>query len=713
MKNDAIVGRTDTQTTHRRSHVETTSSEIPASVRTRKDAADSVDHQLVDKTKRQIQSLVGEIGELARSGCSTAEFFEGFLNRTIVALASQGGAVWLDESNTENFTLQYHVNLDNTGLIDNEAAQRKHGLLLHRLQRSGQPELIPAKSSVPGAEEAGNPTDHLLLVSPLTIGNQTVGLVEIFQRNGAGPATQRGYLRFLTQMCDIASNYLQLQKIESFDEQKALWQRLDSFVSSIHQSLDPEQAAYIIANEGRRIIESDRVSVALQSGGRCRIKAVSGLDSIERRSDQIKKLQQLTAAVLKSKESLWYSGDDENLPPQIESRLHNYIDKSHTKMLAIVLMHDTQLAAANETDVAPEQTVGALIIEQLKDSEISVPLKRRVEAVATHSQIALANATEHYGLFLLPLWKSLGKMTRPFRGSRLPKTLLLLGIVAAIAAFFALFPYPFTISSNGQLQPIVQKEVFVNVDGVLHDVYVADNQAVPVKAGTPLAQMTNNELMVQIENLQGQIAQTNEQIRNFERQQASQELNNFDSIMLDGELLKTKAKLISLKNELQIKKNHESQLLVVSPVDGVVINWQVRQNLLMRPVKRGQNLMTVVDPAGGWQLELEIPERRMGHLLNRIAEADEPVQVEFSLVSHPGSAIEGSLEKVDQTLDVYSDDGNSAKAIVRFDNEQISPELLKSGTRIKAKLNCGTRSIGYVWFHELFESAQMAYKYWF
>ena len=712
MKNDAFVDRTDSQTAHHRSHVETATSEIPAGVRTRKDAAESVDHQLVDKTKRQIQSLVGEIGELARSGCSTAEFFEGFLNRTVVALASQGGAVWLDESNSGNCSLKYHINLDNTGLIDNEAAQRKHGLLLERLRQSGQPELIPANSAVPGAEEAGNPTNHLLIVSPISVGNQTVGLIEIFQRTGAGPATQRGYLRFLTQMCDIASNYLQVQKIESFDEQKALWQRLDSFVSSIHQSLDPEQAAYIIANEGRRIIESDRVCVALQSGGRCRIKAVSGLDSIERRSDQIKKLQQLTAAVLKSKESLWYSGDDENLPPQIESRLHNYIDKSHTKMLAIVLLQDTQLAAANETDVRPEQTVGALIVEQLKDSEISVPLKRRVEAVATHSQIALANAAEHNGLFLLPLWKSLGKMTRPFRGSRLPKTLLMLGTLAAITAFFALFPYPFNISSNGQLQPIVQKEVFVNVDGVLQDVYVTDNQVMPVKKGTPLAKMTNNELMVQIENLQGQIAQTNEQIRNFERQQ-SQQLDNFDSIMLYGELLKARAKIKSWENELQIKKKHAAQLLVVSPVDGFVVNWQVRQNLLMRPVKRGQNLMTVVDPSGGWQLELEIPERRMGHLLKRMEEANTPVQVEFSLVSDPSSAITGSLEKVDQTLDVYSDDGNSAKAIVRFDNKQISPELLKSGTRIKARLHCGTRSIGYVWFHELFESVQMAYRFWF
>ena len=112
---------------------------------------------------------------------------------------------------------------------------------------------------------------------------------------------------------------------------------------------------------------------------------------------------------------------------------------------------------------------------------------------------------------------------------------------------------------------------------------------------------------------------------------------------------------------------------------------------------------------------LESPRFGSGwrHLLQRTRESSQPVQVEFALVSHPGTEVEGTLEKIDATLDVYSDDGNCVKAIVRFDNSQIAPELLKSGTRIKAKLHCGTRSIGYVWFHELFESVQMAYKYWF
>lgn len=713
MNKDVFVDQNQSRAQRKTAALDSPSdSEIPASVRTRTDAADGVDHQLIDKTKRQIQTLVSEIAELARSGCSATDFYEGFLNRTIAALASAGGAIWMDESGSGQLSLCYQVNLDATDLAHDDHAQQRHGLLLNKLWQAGEPALVPANSGLPDSDDGGNPTGNLLIVGPLKISDQTVGLVEIFQRTGAGPATQRGYVRFVTQMCELASNFLQHRKLESFEEQRNLWQQLDLFVTAIHQSLDPQQVAYIIANEGRRIIDSDRVSVALKSGGGCRIHSVSGLDSIERRSEQIKKLQILTAAVLKSNAPLWYNGNDDDLPPQIESRLHNYVDKSHSKMLAIIPLVNTPISTANESSHQIKYTVGALIVEQLKDSEISESLKKRSEVVASHSQIALANATEHHGLFLMPLWRSLGRMTRPLQGSRLPRTMIALALLAAVIAFFAWFPYPFTLSSNGQLQPIIQKEVFVKVDGVLKEVYVSDESLTAVQKDAPLAKMTNNELMVQIENLEGQIAQTKEQIRKFNFSQSKQ-LSNLDMIMLDGELLNAEVKLQSLQNELKIKQKQASELQILSPADGVVVNWQIRQHLLMRPVKRGQNLMTVVDPSGGWQVELDVPERRIGHLLDRIKDSGEPVQVEFTLVSHPGSQIQGTLEKIDATLDVYSDDGNCAKAIVRFDNSQIAPELLKSGTRIKARLLCGTRSIGYVWFHELFESAQMAYRYWF
>ena len=55
--------------------------------------------------------------------------------------------------------------------------------------------------------------------------------------------------------------------------------------------------------------------------------------------------------------------------------------------------------------------IGALVIEQMRDSTITADFKKRVDVVVAHSQIALTNSVVHNGLFLMPLWRSLGRLT--------------------------------------------------------------------------------------------------------------------------------------------------------------------------------------------------------------------------------------------------------------------------------------------------------------
>jgi len=55
----------------------------------------SPDQNLVNQTRQQIRSLAAEVDGLAKSDCSEADFFEGFLTRITSAVASIGGAVWM------------------------------------------------------------------------------------------------------------------------------------------------------------------------------------------------------------------------------------------------------------------------------------------------------------------------------------------------------------------------------------------------------------------------------------------------------------------------------------------------------------------------------------------------------------------------------------------------------------------------------------------
>ncbi len=670
------------------------------------------DSQLVDQTKQQIRSLVHEIAELAQSDCSTEDFFAGFLTRTTNALASLGGAIWIREPGDNSLKLKYQINLKQTVLATDSVAQSRHSLLLNKLLEQRESSLVRPNSGTDDPAEAGNPTETLLVVGPLIVDGETIGLVEIFQRPNAGPTTQRGYLRFVTQMSDIASEFLGNQRLRSLKQQQAIWQQLEQFIRSVHLGLDTKQTIYTIANEGRRLTETDRLSVAVGTGRHCRVEAVSGLDSIERRADQVKKLGALAAKVIRTGQPLWYNGDDDQLPPQIEKRLHAYVDKSHGKMLAIIPLVESHTATGDEKKQTASKPIGALIIEQLKDSTISPTLRQRADILVAHSQTALTNSIDHNRIFLMPLWKALGRVLSAFRGGNLIKTSLVLGTLAAVVFLLATFPYPFGLGAKGSLIPETQHEVFAQVDGVLEQVFVSNTGDTYVSRDQPLARMTNNDLMVEIENLRGKIQESHEKLSTNRIIQSKGGLDPVDNQMIAGEIASAIQTINSLSNELNIKE-HEAQLLnVLSPSDGQVINWQVRQNLLRRPVLSGQHLMTIIDPNTHWQIELEMPERRLAHLMKAANESDKPLSVTFGLVSHPGVEYSGHVLQIDRQLDVHSDEGNTALVRIGFNNEDVNSDLLRAGTRVTAKVHCGTRSIGYAIFHELIETVQSSVQFW-
>ena len=665
---------------------------------------------LVDKTRTQIRELVDEVHHLARQNCSIDEFYEGFLTRIVTALASVGGAIWTVDSENKAIDLQVHINLKQTSLNEDEEARKRHSMLIRRLCESGEPVLVPPLASN-SSNQGGNPTEHLLVVGPLKIDGRLVGLVEIFQRAGAGPTTQRGYLRFVLQMCDIASEFLSNQRLRSYEQQEKMWHRLEQFVQSVHAGLDTQQTTYAIANESRRLAECDRVSVGLMHGRRCVIKAVSGLDSIERRSEQVKTLHRLATAVVKTGREMWFDGTSTSLAPQLEKRVHDHVDKSHARMIAVLPLLKSA-GDSKEESMKKRKPVGALIIEQLSDAEISPELKARAEVIVGHSEVALTNCLDHQSIFLLPLWRFLGKITSQFHGQKLIRTCLIAGLLGGLVAFLCLFPYSFSLGAKGALVPELQHEVYAPLDGTLTSVNVSDTGDSLVQQGDLLAELSSPELELEINDLQGQLDQSLKE-RGFAETQKTRAKEPADKASYAFQYSRADQRITNLKQELKHKLAQREKLKVRAPLGGQVVNWQVRQNLLRRPVRFGQHLMTIVPPDTQWLLELEMPERRLTHLAEAMKEADEPLKVTFALLSWPGKEFEGELISMDQKLDVYSDEGNSSLVRVVFSNSDIPPELLRAGTRVTGKVQCGTRSIGYSMFYELIETVTSRWKFWF
>jgi hypothetical protein len=161
----------------------------------------------LEKTKQQIRGLVGEIAQLSKSDLSPEEYYAAFLQRVIQALAAVGGAVWvMGEGGRPQ--LSYQINIS-PGLLDSDSEDAsKHFRLLDYMLASKEPKLIPPMSSASDERVGGNPTKQLLVIAPMGHDGQVEGLIEIFQRADTQPATQRGYLKFLVQMCELTAEWL-------------------------------------------------------------------------------------------------------------------------------------------------------------------------------------------------------------------------------------------------------------------------------------------------------------------------------------------------------------------------------------------------------------------------------------------------------------------------------------------------------------------------
>jgi hypothetical protein len=678
--------------------------------------ATGVDAEQVERAKREIQGLVQEIAELSRSDASPADFYDAMLNKVVAALAAPGGAVWT-VSETGGLQLAYQINLRLTGLAENEVGQQQHGRLLHQVLNGSEGALVAPHSGSGDSTDndensAANPTDFLLVMAPVHNDQGPQGVVEVFQRPGARVTTQRGYLRFLLQVCEFAGDFLKSRRLQHLSEKQSLWEQLETFTRTAHEKLNVRHTAYTIANEGRRLIGCDRVSVAIRQGGRCPIEAVSGQDVFDKRSNVSVLLSKLANAVVKTGEDVWYAGDTSDMAPQVEAALDAYVDESHTKAIAILPLieaRDAEAKFAEGEEVDPARVIGALIVEQMVDSRTPEGFMNRVDVVRTHSATALANALEYEGLFLMPVWRALGKTTKLFRGRALPKTLAVIGLLVGLVAFLCLFPANFKLKGDGQLKPTDRQKLWAEVDGYVH--YVSDNVAheKPVKKDELLIEQHSLDLDKEIASLTGELG------KNIEDQRAtadelidSEELAPVDRTQKESHIAQLTQVIASQQEQLKLLKKKKDRLKVLSPMDGQVITWSVENRLKNRPVKTGEELLEVANLDSAWELEVSMPESRMGHIAKAQAEADkngEKLPVEFILALNPGESIEGLVEGVDWSAEVRGDTGNTVRVRVSFDQARLR-EVVKEpkvGNTATAKILCGKRAIGYVWLHDLID----------
>ncbi len=673
----------------------------------------SVSPKTIEDTKRQIRGLVNEIAQLSKSDLAPEQYYAEFLPRIVQALAAVGGAIW-NVGEGGRLELAYQINISRS-LLDPAAEDAvRHVQLLGQVIQTAEPRLVSPQSGS-GEGGAGNPTNYLLVLSPMKSENHVEGILEVFQRPDVQPASQRGYLQFVVQMCELAGDWLRSQKLRQYSDRQSLWVKADRFSRLIHENLSPKDTAYHIANEGRQLIGCDRLSVAVLKGRKCKVEAVSGQDVLDPRSDIVSTLGKLATMVVAADEPLWYSGSTEDLPKQIERALDDYLEVAHSKSVAVLPLRRLRVSPMRDNTDRDQQdpmenagpkgeVIGALIVEQIESNIPRATIAPRVDLVYEHSSRAMANALSHEHLFLMPVWRTLGNATWILRARTLPKTLFVTAVILAALAVLIFVPKNFNIEGDGELVPVDRQDVFCDVPGVVEKVLVKHGQA--VEKGQELLKLRNTDLEVQLQDVFGKMQTTNEALiaTRRARQQARERGDTVEMNRMAGQILQYQQQLDSYTNQYQLLSERRERLTVRSPMKGEITTWQTKELLLNRPVTEGQVLLTVADPASKWKLEVFMRENRMGHIMSAWRESQEtgePLNVTYILATDSDHYRHGVVREIHQVAHM-----REQEHVVRIDvdlKDPVEDKFRRTGAQVRADIHAGRRPIGYVWFHEAWE----------
>jgi len=692
----------------------------------------TVDPYAVEEARQQIRALIGEIEQLSRGDMAEADFFRSLLDRVLDAMGAVAGLVWItgEQGTVEPIC---HAGLQSTGLESPEA-QADHGKLVQLLLGNPSGLLVPPRAELSdpaGQALAVNPTDLLVVAVPIDRAGTRAGLIEVLHYPNL-PEVESGYLNFLGQVSAVAGGYLERQQLRVLDSQQTTLAQVDRFSRAVHETLDPIATAFVLANEARRIIGCDRVSVLVMRRRKMRLEAVSGQESIERRASAVQSIEALVRVVAKAGEPLWHPDPTRELPPQIEEELEHYLDESHATALAIIPLEKPRptpvikpggvdAVAVAKAEAAPKETpepIAALVAEWFSSSNFDGGRRARVDLVAEHGKVALSNSLTHTSLPLYGVLNLLGKSRFLTTARNLPRTVLAATVAIGAIAGLILIPAELRLEGKGTLEPVHRREVYAGIDGVVETLEPGLEHGATVQKGQHLATLRNTDLEVALTDIIGKKASSEEQLDSTRRALLQDnKISADEKTRMAGRAAQLQREIESLEQQKKLYESKKEDLKIRSPIDGVIVTWQVRDRLILRPVEKGQSLMSVADKTGPWELEVQMPDDRLGHINRAVLDATKAkgeLQVDYILATDPGTRHYGTVKEIHEQAEVHGESGNTVLVRITIDPSLHDKEELGAGATVNSRIACGKRPLGYVWFHDVlsFIQSQIFFRLW-
>jgi len=636
-----------------------------------------------NEATQRLAEILGRIAKLPGANLEPPQFFANFLQLSVAATGSRGGAVWVTQAGQAP---QCYCHVDLEACRINDQAQQQ--VIIEAVQRTvteAKPLVLPAAGDAVGddqseqvSDEAGgerrNLCSHPLFFKPLRAANQVAMVLQLVGSEGLNPHDFRAVVGLLEQIGEAGETYLAHRRATVLEDDRKSLARLLQYAEGVHGSLDPQKVVYEVANLGRDAIGCTRVVVWVDPQVKRGLRAVSGVDKPDRRAVLLQAIEQLCRKCLEEKRPIVASRERlAELPEEEEltGLLKHYFNVSQLDQIFLQPMSGEQ-----------ERQLGAVVAEGF-DEQSSVNLAGVVATVAKHGAVALSNAL---AMAQAPL---VGRMARLAKkpGTRRRKWVVT-GVLAVVLALGVLLPWPIKVECACELTPADMRVIDAPLEGV-QIVRVLRKEGV-VARGEVVLLLSDEELQKQLEMYEADREEEltkNKQARSRDAGSTETRISNL--------------KLESLSAKIKLWQERIAKCQVRAPIAGTILTDRLEQRQGMT-VTLGEAIFEMAD-LNNWELVVDVPQEEVGWVLRGLEErggVDEGWTVEFYLKAYPEYRLSASLSNVMEIGQMarIKEGGNVFEVRLPVSQQELAPIMagLREGSLGRAKIATCERALGYV-----------------
>lgn len=651
-------------------------------------------HQEPELAVAQLDMLLDELEVLAKSNVSRQEFYQGMLDRAVLGLGAQAGCVFIPGPD-QQWVPVFGAQLD----------QVYPNLMHTRFKRDVRQLDVHLEETKARILNDNLPNSEWLMVScgvEVDAANR-LALVLYLPKQMRGAAS-RNLLPIVDALGELVQEFEHHLQSKSTQSNSLVVEKLHRFGLAIHSYRSIRQVAFDIANDGIALTGCQRITVLRQNSWGAQLLATSGLADVDNRSNVVRSMRRLSAAVGRQRTPLIWMKDSGEVSRKIRASLEFYQRFSEPEFLAVIPVFSKVSLDQNRWSESGH-VVGAIVTERFESTD-KAEMIRKLRPFSDLACSGLRQAARYESIPLRPVWVVLNSIFRWFALDRIPKTAIALAVLAGLLLAAFSIKTDFQIEIRGELRPVKENNLFAPVDGIVEQLFVKHGDQ--INAGEEVLRLRSPELEKELARIQGEIRTARRKYESIETALTQIGGGSAQDFVLQtnlaADLEEQKQVIANFQSEQRFFEKRLEELVVHSNATGQVVTWNLEQTLKSRPVRRGESLMRIADVDGQWHLVFEVPDQKFGYLQRAGEASNQKLDIEFVLATNPEEEYSGQIVAKANTSQLNQYNETVVRMYGQFDRSSIAQ--LRPGAVVTARAYCGQKSIAYVWTYELVDSVK-------